>query len=39
MAGFGGLIYKLDYYAYYPSQDEIMNIVENPPNKDANACE
>ncbi len=39
MSGFGGLIYKLDYYAYYPSQDEIMDIVENPPHKDAAACE
>jgi hypothetical protein len=34
LSGFGGLLYKLNYYAYYPSQDEIMRIVQDEPPTD-----
>jgi hypothetical protein len=38
MSGFGGLMYDLKYLAYYPSQEEIMRLVQNEPSKDAAAC-
>jgi hypothetical protein len=38
MSGFGGLLYDLKYFAYYPSQEEIMQLVQNEPSKDAAAC-
>jgi hypothetical protein len=37
-AGFGGLLYKFNYYSYYPSQDEILNMIENIPEEDAAPC-
>jgi len=39
MSGFGGLIYDVKYYSYYPSQDEILMEQNNIPSKDAAACE
>jgi len=41
LAGFGGLIYKMNYYAYYPSQSEIAAMLADRPSEDddAPACE